>query len=589
MKSRNQIDEKYKWDLELFKTEEEIERAFDAFEVLMNEIPKFYGKFNNKDKFFEYHNLIKEKFIIIGKLDFYLTNSRYADFSDIKILQLIERFEMAQSNLNQASSFVDSQLAELDEQYLYSLLEDPRAKDLNVIIKDLIKNKKHQLDEKSNEIISKLSNSFNNSYNIFSTLKNSEIQFTPAEDKNKKKHIVNHETIPKLYTSKDRVLRKNTYNSVYDSFKQYNKTLSQLYIDFLKGQKDFCRLYNYTSILEEKLEDEKVPYKIFENNLNNINKFININKEIYKIRKIETGIKDFSVYDTFQTKSIGGKISIEKAKDIIISALSPLGSDYLKLLSKKFNDKSIDFLPNKHKYNSAYCSDIYACKSVILMNWSYKFYDVSDLAHELGHAVNAEFYLNTQPYEKANTTIFASEIASTVNEILLNNYMLNTCKKRDRKYYLYEFLSFVSGAIFTQTLYTEFEHFAISNIENDKPLTYEDLNKKYLELENKYFKGGYKIQTSIQYHWSRIHHFYLPYYVFSYSTGMITAICIANRILKDKSFQEKYIKFLKNGLSNPAHEVLKDIGIDLTTDSPFEEAFKFIKTRLNEYKNEIMC
>ena len=207
----------------------------------------------------------------------------------------------------------------------------------------------------------------------------------------------------------------------------------------------------------------------------------------------------------------------------------------------------------------------------------------------MGHCINAEYFNTAQPSEKANITIFSAEIASTVNEILLNEYMLNTCKKQHRLYYLNEFLDQVRTTIFRQTLFSEFETYVHSQIENENPVTFEDLNAKYYELCKKYYGNSCILPKNLQYEWSRIPHFYNSFYVYSYSTGLITAICIANRLLKDESFKDKYINFLKNGTAKPAVEILKEIGIDLTTNKPFEEAFDFIKNRLNEYKNELKC
>ena len=220
---------------------------------------------------------------------------------------------------------------------------------------------------------------------------------------------------------------------------------------------------------------------------------------------------------------------------------------------------------------------------MILMNFVDDFDSLSTLIHEMGHCVNAEYFNANQPYQKAGITIFSAEIASTVNEILLNFYMQNHAKtKREKSYYLKQFLDGVNNTIFRQTLFTEFELFAHTKIENDENLTFKDLNNEYLRLSKKYY-GASIIPSVQQYEWMRIPHFYSSYYVYTYSTGMLTAITIANKLLTDASFKDKYIKFLKNGVDKPAVEMLKEIGIDVTNSTTFESAFNFISKQLKTY------
>ena len=589
MKKRSEIDEKYKWDLDLFKTDAEIEDAFKAFEYLTQVIPTYYGKFNDKDKFFEFHNKYKKEQILIGKLGFYIGNLYSVDSSNTKILKLIDRYNVANTKLNQASSFVSPQIDDLPVNYLEELLKDKRSKDLDNTIKDVIKNKKHKLDEKTSEIISKLSNSFGDSSTIHGLLSSSEIPFEKAIDSEGKEYDVSSSTYSSLVSSKDIKLRETSFNSLMNGFAQFNKTLTELYLAEIKKEKDFNALENHKNSLEARLESEDVPISVFENNLNNVQKNIPLLVEFIKNKAKNSNIDEFKYYDLFKDEKIGGTISISNAHEILLKALSPLGEEYIEMVNKKLHDKSIDYMPNENKNSGAYCSNEYDCKTLILMNWTDDFNSLSTLAHEMGHCINAEYFNNSQPMEKAGITIFAAEIASTVNEILLNYYMLNNCKKEHKLYYLNEFLDQTRTTIFRQTLFSEFETFVHDSVDNEIALTYEDLNNKYFELCNKYYKDSCILPKNLQYEWSRIPHFYNSFYVYSYSTGLLTAICIVNRILKDSTFKDKYINFLKNGTNKPAVEILKEIGIDLTNDAPFDEAFEFIKIRLEEYKNETNC
>lgn len=584
MKSRNQVDEKYKWTIEGFETEDKINAVFDIIDEMIEKAPYYYGKLNNKDVFFDYFLSNKEKLVKIQQLGCYIYNTISVDNSNTDILKLDQRYSNAMTKYDKAYSFISSQLSDLPDEYLNELLLDPRAKEFDNVIKDIIKNKPHKLDEHTNKILSSLSNSFNNSSNVFHIIKDSELTFEDVKDSNGKTYKVDNSTLPKLLTNKDRTLRKNAFNSRFEGYKKFNKTFAELFISSMKSEKDFYELKKWNSLLESALEGEDVPLKVFENNIKYTTENIHLVEKFLKSLKKDLNLKDFAYYDLWAENKIKTKISIENGQNLILEALKPLGDEYLNLVRKKLKDKSIDYLPNKNKYSGAYCSGNFGSKTVILLNWSYDFDSVNALIHEMGHCINNEYYQSAQPFYKADTTIFAAEIASTVNETLLNQYMIKNCKNSEKKYYLKEFLENVRGTIFRQTMFTEFELFIHDSIKNEIPLTYKEINEKYYELTKKYYRNSCKIPESIKYEWAAVPHFYSPFYVYSYSTGLITALCIASKILKEKGFNEKYIYFLKNGNNKPAVEILKEIGIDLTTPAPFVEAFKFIEEQVKKYQ-----
>ena len=583
MKKRADIDEKYKWDIGLFKTQREIENVFTTMQFLTDEMPKFYGKFNDKDKFFEYLTAYEKQEQLIQQFCFYLSNTYATDNSNVEILKLIQRYEIMSQKLGKATAFVSPQMARLSEKYLRELLSDKRAKGHENFILDIIRNKPHTLDEKSADLIAKISNSFNNSSSVFDIITDSEMEFNLALDSKNKPHKLDNATYHTLLTSKDRVLRKNAFKNFLSQYGKLNKTFAELYVSDMKADNDNTKLHNFSSLLTAQLFDEQVPEIVFENNIKYVNKHIDLNKKYICALAKNQGLKDIAYYDLFMDEKVNGKVTIEQAKQTILNALAPLGQDYLSRVNKKLTDKSIDYMPNQNKTTGGYCSNCYGAKTLILMNWQDDFNSMSTLIHEMGHCINAEYFNKFQPMDDASISIFSAEIASTVNEILLNQYMQKSADKRHKKYYLNEFLNSVRSTIFRQTLFSEFELYAHTSIENETPITYKELNEKYFELNKKYYGGACALPKELQFEWSRIPHFYRPYYVYSYSTGMLTGITIAVKLLNEPNFANQYIEFLKNGTHRPAIEVLKEIGIDLTTAEPFEYAFKFIKNQLDEY------
>lgn len=583
MKKRSEVEEKYKWDIGCFKTREEIENAFSTYEKLIENTKQYYGKFTDKDKFFEYLTAHKKEEMLINSFVHFLGNTYNIDSSDVEIIKLIQRFEILAQKSAQASSFVEPQLSHLSNKYLNELLADKRIKGYENVVKDIIRNKPHSLDEKSNALIANLSNSFNNSSSVFDIISDSEMKFDSALDSKGKAHKLDQATYAILLRDKDRTLRKNAFKNFLSGYGQFNKTFAELFVSNMKAENDDLKLHKFPNLLNQQLFGEQVPEIVFENNIKNVNKNLNLNHKYVRALGKDLGLKDIAYYDLFLDEKINGKVTIDIAHQTILKALEPLGKEYVAMVKHKLSDKSIDYMPSQNKSTGGYCSNCYGAKTLILMNWQDDFNSMSTLIHEMGHCINAEYFNKTQSITDAEISIFAAEIASTVNEILLNQYMQKTATKRQKKYYLNQFLNSVRSTIFRQTLFSEFELFAHTSIEKETPITYKELNEKYFELNKKYYSTACKLPDELKYEWSRIPHFYRPYYVYSYSTGMLTGITIADKLLHEKDFASKYIEFLKNGTHRPAVEVLKEIDIDLTTDKPFEQAFKFIKSQLDEY------
>ena len=583
MKKRSEIDEKYKWDIGCFKTQKEIDEAFATFEKLIDESKQYYGKLGEKETFFKYLLSNKKETMLLNKFSHFLGNTYNTDSSNVEIIKLMQKFEILAQKHTQASSYIAPQLARLSDKYLKELLADKRIKGYENSVKEIIRNKPHTLDEKSCALLAKICNSFNNSSSVFDIITDSEMTFKDALDSKNKPHKLDQASYSVMLSGKDRVLRKNAFKNFLGGYGQFNKTFAELFVSNLKADNDNMKLHNFDNLLQQQLFDEQVPEIVFKNNIAAVNKHLNLNQKYVRELGKNLGLKDIAYYDLFLDEKINGKVTIEKAHEIIKQALKPLGEDYLKRVEHKLNDKSIDYLTNQNKTTGGYCSNCYGAKTLILMNWHDDFNSLDTLIHEMGHCINAEYFNERQSIDDAEISIFAAEIASTVNEILLNQYMQSISNKKQKKYYLNQFLSSVRSTIFRQTLFSEFELFAHTTIENEQPLTYKELNEKYFELNKKYYGSSCKLPEELKYEWSRIPHFYRPYYVYSYSTGMLTGITIASRLLKESDFAKKYIKFLSNGTHRPAVEVLKEIGIDLTTTNPFEQAFEFIKSQLDEY------
>ena len=472
MQLRKNISEEFKWDLSSYiQNDEEINEIFNIMGKLVEILPTYSGKLDNKEILLERLTKYEKEYIKIYKLAHYISNSLNVDSTNTKMLALSQKFDNLYNKMNQANAFFMPQMYELSDNYLNSLLEDKRFKDYENTIKDIIKLKPHKLDENTNTILSKMGNFLGNNSNLHSILTDSEMYFEDATDSKGKKHKVDNASAPIYLRSNDKILRKTTFESRMKAFEKLNKTFAELYLKDIELDKFTYKLRNYNSLLEEVLISEDVPMSVFENNIKNVNKNIKLLQDYVYFQKKLSNDKYFAYYDLFEDTKNKQKISLADAHKLVLEAVQPIGEEYVNLVKKKLTDKSIDYLPNANKNSGAYCSDCYGANTLILMNYNYDFNSVSTLIHEMGHCINAEYFNSAQPREKADISIFAAEIASTTNEILLNLHMQKNSNKKDKAYYIRTLLDDIRSTIYRQTLFCEFELYAHENIDKEIPIT----------------------------------------------------------------------------------------------------------------------
>ena len=331
-------------------------------------------------------------------------------------------------------------------------------------------------------------------------------------------------------------------------------------------------------------DSKKIPQELFDNLLKNVNNNLNLEQKYFKLLKNTTKINDFGFQDVYQSlaSNLDKKYSIEEQKKIVLNALSPLGQNYLDILKNAYKNNWIDFCTNANKRSGGYMLGVYGVHPYVLLNDTSDYDSLSTLAHELGHAMHTYYSDKNQPYTKHKYSTFIAEIASTVNEILLNKYMIKNAKTDEEKlFYLDNYLQQFKSTVFRQTMFAEFEDFAHGKIANDEILSEKILNTKYTELLNKHFGDTVKIDENIVHEWQRIPHFYSPYYVYNYATSFISAVYIANSILENKhDMLNNYMEMLKSGGNNYPTSILAKAGVDLTKDEVFDFAFNDMKKSL---------
>ena len=426
--------------------------------------------------------------------------------------------------------------------------------------------------------------------NVYDALTQNDIKFKDVI-KNEKKLKLTQSNYSKFLEDKNENIRLQAYQNMYSSFKQFSKSLSMNYISFVKMCCSDLKLRNQKSYLQSSFYASKMPEKIYQNLIEQVNNNTNLEQKYFSLLKHKTKIKEFGfkyVYLSLATK-IDKKYTIPEQKKIVYQALAPLGEDYQKLLLTAFSQNWIDFCKGKTKTSGGYMLDVYGVHPFILLNDNQNYDSLSTLAHELGHAIHSHYSDKYQPYEKHGYSTFIAEIASTVNEIILNKYMLKNAKTNQEKlFYLDNYLQSFKGTVFRQTMFSEFEDFAFKTIENDDILSPNIMIEKYKQLLKKHFGNTVPVDNYIKYEFLRIPHFYSPYYVFKYATSFLSACYIANKILDgDNIMLENYKKMLSSGSNGYPTEILAITGIDLSQNEIFDFSFNDMKKSLNLAKKLI--
>ncbi len=575
MKKRNQIAEKYKWDLtHIYDNEDKLMADIELLKGAAEVISSYKGKLHKPDKCLEFFKYGTEMGKVDERVSVYLLLKLSEDLSDTKYLELESVVSSINKNISCASSFEESELLGCGEKYIRKLMKDPRFELYRLSLDNFLRNKDHILTEKEEAIISKAGRSLGGYSDVFDNLDNLDLKFKDAKDSKGKLHEVNQHNYSELLESKDRELRKNALISYNEGYHSMCNTIASNYISSVEGDWFMADVYKFGSTLESSLFGGNIPKEVYTNLLENVGKNVKFVHKFYALKKKALGYKDFYAYDRIVSITKNKQAyDYDESCQAVLEAMHVLGDDYVTHLKEAMDNRWIDVYPCEKKESGGFCCSMFEPHPYILLNTVDDSRSVYTLAHELGHAMHGKLSAEAQPYEHYDHTIFLAEIASTVNEVLLFKYLYKNTKNNNEKLaHLEKYISNVIATIFTQTLYSEFEFYAHSLVEAGAPISKDLLNAKYKELTQKYYGKGVKLlPTDIGEGWMRIPHFYRAYYVYKYATGMTCAINFARNIYEGKEGEvERYLEFLKSGSKDYSINILKNAGIDLTQQEPYK-------------------
>ncbi|XJS09985.1 oligoendopeptidase F [Aerococcaceae bacterium WGS1372] len=590
--TRDQIDPQYQWDLTpLFETDEEFEKAYAHAVKNLTNISAFEGKLaSNAETLGKAIDTLLALSREVSNLGVYAHLKNDQDQTNATYQQMNAKTSQLYSQYSQATAFFRPELLAIDAESLKQMVQsNQRLKELEQFIDDIARHREHVLPAEQELLLASASEIFDGAQNIFGYLNNADLEFPIVKDSNGQDVKLTHGLYGKLLESTDRRVRKDTFESFYKVYQQFENTLAQTLTTEIKTHNFMAKVKGFKSAREASLFRNNVPEAVYDTLVEAVNGRLDLLHRYVELRQKLLKIDNIEMYDMY-TPLLGEPpitFNYEEAKEITLKALEPLGEDYLDIINKAFDEQWIDVYENKGKRSGAYSSGTYDSKPYILLNWQDTINSLYTLVHELGHSAHSYLTHSNQPYEYGNYSIFLAEIASTTNENLLTNYLLKTYDDIEiQRYVLNHFLDGLKGTVFRQTQFAEFEHFMHEEDAKGQPLTAQFLSENYQELNAKYYGSAVNSDSAIRNEWSRIPHFYMNYYVFQYATGFAAAAAFADRIAEgDQEALDKYLGFLKSGSSEYAIDTMKTAGLDMTQRDYIEETLDVFEQRLNEFES----
>ena len=594
MRDRKNIEKQYTWDLNvIYGSKKEFDNDYNKVKELIDKLSKYENNMtDSSDNFYDTFKLANDIERVIDKLSSYVNLSFDLDTSDNEWQEMCEKIGNLYSDYVKTSYFIVPCVLKCDGEVISSFFdEEPKLKEYDKSVNDIYRYKEHTLSDKEEKLLSSIGKMIGNSYDTYELFKDCDMSFDEIEDENGKKIELTNSNYSLYIESKDRIVRKNAFETLYKEYKKYANTFASLLSTNMKELTTMSRISNYNSAIERSLFEDEVTTSVYNNLIDSVHSNIRYIYDYYKLKKELLGLDELHLYDVYVpiVNDFDKKYSYEEAKDIVIKVLGVFGEEYINKVKEAFDSRWIDVYPTKNKRTGGYSGGSYDTYPYILLNYQDKYDDMSTLIHEMGHSMHSYYSRKYNTYQDSEYRIFVAEVASTVNELLLSKYMIEHSNSKEEKLFiLNSLMELYRATIYRQTMFAEFEKKISNLIDNDEALTSDKLSNIYYELNKFYFGEDVVVDNEIRYEWERIPHFYYNFYVYKYATGLSAATVIVNNILGNVSGAvDNYISFLKCGSKLSPIESLKIAGVDLTKKEVIDSALQEFKNIIDTYIKSI--
>ena len=587
---RNEINEKDTWDLStIFETDQKWEEELALLTEDTKQAASLEGHLlDSAESLLD----ITERYLELSRrLEKLYVYAHMKNDQDTRVAKYQEYYAKAMalySQLDQVFSFYEPEfMAITEEQYQNFLAEEPKLQPYKHFFDKLLQNKDHVLSQREEELLAGAGEIFGAASETFAILDNADIVFPFVKDEDGNEVQLSHGVYMRLVESKNREVRRGAYEALYATYEQYQHTYAKTLQTNVKVQNYRAKVRNYKSAREAALAANFVPESVYDNLVSAVRKHLPLLHRYLALRSKILGIPDLKMYDVYTPlSSVEYSFTYEEALKKAEEALAVLGEDYLSRVKRAFSERWIDVYENQGKRSGAYSGGSYDTNAFMLLNWQDNLDNLFTLVHETGHSMHSSYTRETQPYVYGDYSIFLAEIASTTNENILTEKLLQEVQDDATRFaILNNFLDGFRGTVFRQTQFAEFEHAIHQADQNCEVLTSEFLNNLYADLNQEYYGLSKEDNPQIQYEWARIPHFYYNYYVYQYSTGFAAASALAEKIVHgSQDDRDRYIDYLKAGKSDYPLNIMRKAGVDMEKEDYLNDAFAVFERRLDEFE-----
>ena len=589
---RSEVKKEDTWDVEsIYRSIKDWQEDYDDCRSKITNLEEQKDTFLKDSKHFKDFILLSDKVERqLEKIYVYANLRNNEDTANTTYQELLGKGLNLYQEYSEKTNFVVPLILKEDKKKIESFIDsEEELHPFRHTIEDILRYQGHNLSEVEEKVIAAYNTVLSSASKTADMLMDADMRFGNIKDEDGRKVELTQSNYGIYLRSNDRRVRKDAFEKMNQVFGSFKNTLTSTLESTIKCNSTTARLKNFHSSLELSLFENNIPVSLYHNLISVVHNNLEPLYKYFNIKKNKLGLKEFHLYDGYVSTvtDISKKYSFEEGKELVINALSVLGEDYIETLKKAFTERWIDIYPNRGKTSGAYSSGTYDTKPFVLLNYTEDYNDVSTLAHELGHSMHSYLSNTHNDHTNASYPIFLAEIASTVNELLLSYYMEHHASTTEEKLaILNERLDTFKGTIYRQTMFAEFELYMHDAVDKGEVLTAEKLCDKYYELNKLYFGDDVVVDNDIRYEWLRIPHFYRPFYVYQYATGLSIASYIAKNILEKKEgFRDKYLEFLSSGGKDDPLEILKIIDVDLTDTKVFEESLTMFKETVNTFEH----
>ncbi len=586
---REEVSPELTWRLEDIYDDEagweaELKKAGDAADKMAS----YVGRISESGQtLLELLKLNEELELLLDRVYGYAHMREDQDTGNSKYQAFQQRAMSAFAGASEKTAFISPELLALSEEKLDEFYREvPELERYKRMIKETRRLKDHMLDSEKEQLLASASELMAASEKSFGMLSNADLKFPSVRDSNGEEVQLSNGRFVPVQMSKDRELRKASFEAFYERYAEFKNTWASLYDGEVKSRIFAAKARKYNSVFEAAVDQNDVSTAVCDNLFASIHDNLDKMHRYVSLRKKLLGLDELHMYDVYVAiiPEFDMKVPYEKAKEISLKALLPLGEDYLDVVKEAYENRWIDVVENEGKRGGAYSGGVYDVHPYMLLNYNETLDDVFTLVHEMGHSMHTWYSNRAQSIIDANYKIFVAEVASTTNEVLLYHYMKDHAESvQEKAFIVNHFLESFKGTMFRQTMFEEFERKTCEMAEDGIPLTAEALYDVYLNLNREYFGKEMVSDPLIGWEWCRIPHFYYNFYVYQYATSFAAAVAIADRILKEgESAVAKYKEFLSGGCTRDPVSLLKIAGVDLTTRQPIDSALEVFGEAITE-------